>query len=73
MKGKTLVIIGVSIALFGYLLWLSGGSFKNFPIGRFPGNILIQNGNFTFYFPITTGILLSLIVSEIFWVTKLFD
>lgn len=70
--GKTLVIIGASIALFGGILWLSGDHLKNFPIGRLPSDILIQNENFTFYLPITTGILLSLVVSGIFWVTKFF-
>ena len=38
--GKTLVTIGIVIALLGGLLWLSGGTLKNFPIGRLPGDIL---------------------------------
>jgi hypothetical protein len=68
--GKTLVIIGSSIALLGGLLWLSG--VKNLPLGRLPGDILIQRDNFTFYFPLATGILLSLGLSAIFWLGRLF-
>jgi len=45
--GKTLVAIGAGIFLLGCLLWLSGGTFKHFPIGRLPGDILIQNEHFT--------------------------
>jgi hypothetical protein len=68
--GKTLVIIGGGIALLGGLLWLS--SVKNLPLGRLPGDILIQRDNFTFYFPLATGILLSLGLSAIFWLGRLF-
>ena len=57
--GKTLIIVGVGIMLLGGLLWLSGGSLK-FAIGRLPGDILIQNEKFTFYFPLTTGIIVSI-------------
>ncbi|PPS42829.1 DUF2905 domain-containing protein [Chroococcidiopsis sp. TS-821] len=65
--GKTLVVIGLGIFLLGGLLWLSGGTLKNFPIGRLPGDILIQNGHFTFYFPLTTCILLSIGLSALLW------
>ncbi|MGK7947331.1 MAG: DUF2905 family protein [Xenococcaceae cyanobacterium] len=40
--GKTLVIFGTGIVVLGGLLWLSSGTLKNFPIGRLPGDILIQ-------------------------------
>lgn len=66
--GKTLVIIGGGIAFLGGLLWLSG--VKNLPLGRLPGDILIQRDNFTFYFPLATGILLSLGLSAIFWLGR---
>lgn len=69
--GKTLVAIGTGILLLGGLLWLSDGTLKNFPLGRLPGDILIQNENFTFYFPLTTGILLSLGLSALLWIGKL--
>ncbi|MBE9169408.1 DUF2905 domain-containing protein [Pleurocapsales cyanobacterium LEGE 06147] len=68
--GKTLVAIGAGILLLGGLLWLSDGTLKNFPIGRLPGDILIQNERFTFYFPFTTGILLSLGLSALLWLGR---
>jgi hypothetical protein len=69
--GKTLVIIGGGIVILGGLLWLSSGTLKNFPLGRLPGDILIQNDNITFYFPLTTGILLSLGLSAVLWLWRL--
>jgi hypothetical protein len=68
--GKTLVVIGVGIFLLGGLLWLSGGTLKNFPVGRLPGDILIQTGHFTFYFPLTTCILLSIGLSALLWLGR---
>lgn len=69
--GKTLVIIGLGIAVLGGLLWVSGGSLKNLPIGRLPGDILIQKDNFSFYLPLTTCILLSLGLSIVIWLWQL--
>ena len=62
--GKVLIILGVIIIAIGGLLLLSG----RLPwIGRLPGDILIQKKNFTFYFPLATSILLSLLLTLIFW------
>jgi hypothetical protein len=62
--GKTLVIIGVVTIVLGALLLVSG---KIPWIGRLPGDIIVQKKNFTFYFPIATGILLSILFTLIFW------
>ncbi len=70
--GKTLVALGAGIILLGGLLWLSGGTLRHFPIGRLPGDILIQNENFTFYFPLATSILLSLGLTLIIWIWQSF-
>ncbi len=70
--GKTLVAIGAGIFLLGGLLWLSGGTFEHFPIGRLPGDILIQNEHFTFYFPLATSILLSVGLSLLIWIWQSF-
>lgn len=70
--GKTLVAIGAGILLLGGLLWLSSGTFKHFPIGRLPGDIFIQNGDFTFYFPLATSIVLSLGLSLFLWIWQWF-
>ena len=63
--GKVLVIAGILIAVTGAILLL----FKNgMPfIGKLPGDIVVQKKNFTFYFPIATSILLSIILSLIFY------
>jgi hypothetical protein len=60
--GKILIITGIVIAGIGILLWLGG---KIPGIGRLPGDILIKRGNFTFYFPVVTSILISIILSVI--------
>ncbi len=62
--GRLLVIIGAIIVLFGGLLMLSG----RVPfVGRLPGDILVQKKNFTFYFPVATSILISIVLTLIFW------
>lgn len=60
--GKSLMLIGISVLALGVLLWLGG---KVPGIGKLPGDILIRRGNFTFYFPLATCILLSIILSII--------
>jgi predicted MFS family arabinose efflux permease len=55
--GRTLVLIGVVIAGLG-LLMMAG-----VPLGRLPGDMTIRRGAFTFYFPLTTSILLSVILT----------
>lgn len=61
--GKSLIILGIIVIVIGGLLLLSG---KISWLGRLPGNILIQKKNFTFYFPLATSILLSLLLTLIF-------
>lgn len=62
--GKFLILTGLVIMALGGLLVLSG---KISWIGRLPGDIIIEKKNFTFYFPLATSILISLILSLIFW------
>jgi Protein of unknown function (DUF2905) len=62
--GKTLVIVGLVIALAGVVLMFVG----RVPwLGRLPGDIHIQRGNWSFYFPIATSIVLSLLLTLLFW------
>jgi hypothetical protein len=58
--GKLLVLAGLAIAAVGVLMMLG------LPIGRLPGDIAIKRDNFSFYFPITTSIILSIILTLIF-------
>jgi uncharacterized protein HemY len=60
---KVLIVMGLVLAAFGAVLWvLSGVPF----VGRLPGDVYIQRGNFTFYFPLATCIVISIIASLIF-------
>jgi hypothetical protein len=62
--GKTLIIFGV--VLIGLGLFLA--FFHKIPfLGKLPGDIYIQKNNFTFYFPVMTSILISIVLSLIFW------
>lgn len=64
--GKTLIIIGIFLTLLGTCLIL----FERFKIpflGKLPGDILIKKENFTFYFPLTTSILVSIVLSLILY------
>jgi Protein of unknown function (DUF2905) len=62
--GKILIALGLLIALAGVVLVLVG----RVPwIGRLPGDIHIQRGNFTFYFPLATSLLLSVVLTLIFY------
>ena len=60
---KSLILLGLAIAALGAMLWLfSGVPF----IGRLPGDIYVRRGNFTFYFPVVTCILVSIVASLVF-------
>lgn len=62
--GKILVVFGIIMIVVGGLFMF--GSKIPF-IGRLPGDIIIQKKNFSFYFPITTSIIISIILSIIMW------
>ncbi len=63
--GKFLVITGIIIIVLGIVLMLAG---KVPFIGRLPGDIVIERKNFTFYFPLATSILLSVILTLLLWI-----
>jgi len=65
--GKSLIITGLLIAMIGVLITLAG---KIPWLGRLPGDIFIKKESFTFYLPLTTSILLSLILSLILWLLR---
>lgn len=60
--GKALIGIGILVAVVGIIMVVGG----KFGIGKLPGDIYIQKGNFSFYFPLATSIIISLILSVIF-------
>ena len=58
--GKLLVLIGLGIAAVGLLVMLG------VPFGRLPGDIVVRRGNFSFYFPLVTSIVLSILLTLLF-------
>ncbi len=60
--GKVLIVTGLSLVVLGAALWGLGPSFMP---GRLPGDICVRRGNFTFYFPITTAIVVRIVLSLI--------
>lgn len=67
--GKLLIVVGIVMVGVGVLLML----FDKTPfLGRLPGDIHIQRGNFEFYFPLGTSIVISLVLSGIMWLINYF-
>jgi hypothetical protein len=61
-----LVLLGVVLVVLGGILWLSGALGGKIPfLGRLPGDIHVQRGNWSFYFPLTTSIILSIVLTLI--------
>ncbi|SFN25843.1 Protein of unknown function [Nitrosospira briensis] len=60
---RLLIIAGILLLLVGIAWpWLS-----KLPLGRLPGDIIIERENFKLYFPLTTGLLVSLLLSLLLW------
>jgi hypothetical protein len=58
--GKLLVLVGLGIAALGLVMMLG------VPLGRLPGDIYIKRDGFSFYFPLTTSIIVSIILTLAF-------
>ena len=62
--GRALLVMGIVIAVVGVLLMLAG----RVPwLGRLPGDIYVQRGNWTFDFPLATSIVISIVLTLGFW------
>jgi hypothetical protein len=68
--GKVLLVVGVLVAIVGGLLLASGK--LPFRLGRLPGDIAYQGKNTSFYFPVVTCILLSVVLTVVLWVVNHF-
>jgi hypothetical protein len=64
--GKAIVVFGLVIAAIGFALWVAPSVPFLSLLGRLPGDILVRRGNFTFYFPVVTSIVISLLLTLIF-------
>jgi hypothetical protein len=68
--GRLLLILGIVLAVAGVVLYFSGR--LPFRLGHLPGDIVHRGEHTTFYFPITTSILLSIGLSLILWLVSHF-
>jgi len=66
--GKILIFAGIFLLIAGIVVYFAGD--KLGWLGHLPGDIRIEKENVKFYFPITTMIILSIVVSVIIWLTK---
>jgi hypothetical protein len=65
--GKLLVVIGATVVVLGILLWTGFGRGW---LGRLPGDVHYARGQFSFYFPIVTCLLLSVLLTFLFWLFR---
>jgi len=65
---KIFIFIGIIFIIIGLILYF----FKDFPLFNLPGDIVIKKENFSFYFPITSSIILSIVLSGIFYILSRF-
>ena len=68
--GRTLIAVGVVLVLAGGLVLLLSRLGVPFGLGRLPGDILIKRDDFTLYLPITTSIVVSLVLSALLWLLR---
>jgi hypothetical protein len=64
--GRLLILLGAVILLAGMALTFFG----RIGLGQLPGDIVYRRGNFTFYFPIATSIVLSIVLSLLLWLFR---
>ena len=65
--GKTLIFIGIGLAVFGVIFMLGG---KIPWLGHLPGDITIERERFTFYFPLATCLLVSVLISLVVYLFR---
>ncbi len=65
--GKLLILLGVFIIIAGVLLLMGG---KIPWIGKLPGDLIVRREKFTLYFPITTSIVISIVLTLLLWILK---
>jgi membrane protein implicated in regulation of membrane protease activity len=66
--GKFVAIIGVVLVAAGVILWRFPGFFRW--MGKLPGDISVQKGNFSFYFPVVTCLVISIVLTLLSWLFR---
>ena len=64
--GKMLVVFGFVIVVVGLALMVAGRA--NLPLGKLPGDIIYRGKHTTFYFPLATSIIVSVVLSLVLWI-----
>ncbi|NLX62569.1 MAG: DUF2905 domain-containing protein [Tissierellia bacterium] len=59
--GKVILTFGIGLVIFGLIIMIG----EKFGLGKLPGDIYVRRGNFTFFFPIVSSILISLLLTLI--------
>jgi len=65
--GKLLLGLGVALVIIGFFLWKLAW---RTPLGRLPGDIYVQKSGMSFYFPLTTCILFSVVLTLVLWLLR---
>ena len=65
--GKMVLILGLVLVIAGAILWKTGGLGG---LGQLPGDVFVKKGNSTFYFPIVTCIIISLVLTLLSWLFR---
>jgi len=65
--GKLIFFVGVAIAVLGLLVWMGVGRGW---FGKLPGDISYSRGNFSFYFPLVTCLIISVVLTLIMWLMR---
>ncbi len=65
---KTLIVLGIALVVAGLVVLF----IQKLPSGKLPGDIMIRKDNFTFYFPLATSIIISIIVSLVLYLIQKF-
>jgi hypothetical protein len=68
--GRTLIALGILLVVAGGIVLLLGRTGVPFGLGRLPGDVLIKRDGFTLYLPITTSIVVSVVLSAILWLLR---
>ena len=64
--GKILIVAGIAVLVVGLIFYFGG----RFGLGRLTGDFVVRRGNFTFYFPLATSIVLSIVLTLVFWLLR---
>ena len=65
--GKLLLGLGAGLAIVGLFLWKGSG---HIPLGRLPGDFYVQKQNMTFYFPLATCLIVSVVLTLVMWLLR---